>query len=269
MIQRLILVIAVLALPFTGLSCTSVQKLKKLGTVKIVDPPEAILKEHAEEIDRLYGKLKIVSLDEIPESKYADYRHYAFNGSASVIVHPSYYLFFHDNNEKKIVVERKGGDFSKNIVDIFVEDYPAGDSKMLKQMKASAKRERDFIRKNSLYGRLVILVLPLEYRSHPEYPYGRLDEFARYLNEVSGGSSSVIYIESDSYKRGHLSSDVLTRLNKFLNAVGVNTLLLGGGYKNLCLGDFYDEMKRVQDIESVEIVPEICTESPDFISEDK
>lgn len=269
MIKRLALIIVALALPFAGLSCTTVPKSKKQGARKIVDPGEESLKEHAEEISRLYGKLKVLSLDDIPEEKYRDYRYYAYNGSAYVIVHPAYYLFFHDNNEKKRVVERKEGDFSKNIVDIFIEDYPAGDSKMLKQMKASARRERDFIRKNSSYGRLVILVLPPNYLSHPEYPYRRVDEFARYLNEVTGESASVIYIESASYKRGHLSYDVLTRLNKFLNAAEVNTLLLGGGYKNLCLEDFYNDMTRIQDIESVELLPDISTESPDFISEDK
>ena len=168
-----------------------------------------------------------------------------------------------------MVVERPAGDFSKNIVDIFVEDYPAGKSKIISRMKESERRERDFIRKASSRGRLIILVLPPDYQNHPEYPYRKLDEFARYINEVTGASPSVIYVESESYKRGYLTFAAMPRLNRFLKVNEVKSLLVGGGYVDLCLKDFYEQAANLKDMEKVETIQELCTDSPDLMIEEK
>lgn len=262
-------IVVLLILSLSGISCVSMPKWQGPEEKKIVEPGDDVLKEHSEVINNLYGKLKIVSLDQIPEDKFGDYKKYVNNGSAYVIVHPSYYVFFHNYGSKKVVVERPNWDFSKNIVDIFIENYPAGKSNILKKMKESERRERDFIKKASSRGRLVILVLPPDYLNHPEYPYRRLDEYARYLNEVTGDSPSVIYIDSESYKRGYVTFDTLPRLNRFLQAAGVRSLLLGGGYVDLCLKDFYEGAVNLKEIEKVEIIPEISTESPDYMNEDR
>lgn len=271
--KQLFIVIAVLVGSFTGLSCRSIPSIiegRQLTEKKIVEPDEDVLKEYAEIISNLYGKLKIPSLDEIPEEKFIEYKKYVNNGTAYAIVHPSYYVFFHNYDKKaKVVIERSRGDYSKNIVDMFIDDYPVGKNKILKQMKESERRERDFLKKASSRGRLIILILPPDHNNHPEYPYRKLDEFARYLNEVTGAAPSVVYVESESYKRGSMTFDTLPLLNRFLQTVGVKTLLLGGGYVDLCLKDFQDEAASLKDIEKVETIPEICTQSPDFIIDDK
>lgn len=262
-VRRLFLFFVLLVIASTGLSCAAPV------VRKIVEPDDSIIREYAETINKLYGKLKIVSLNDIAEEDFKEYKKYVNNGIAYVIVHPSYYLFFHNYDRKaKVVVERPRGDFSKNTVDIFIDDYPAGKSRILRRMKVSEKRERDFLKKASARGRLIILVLPPDYHKHPEYPYRKLDEFARYLNEVTGASPSVIYIESESHKRGFVTIETLPKLNRFLKAAEVKTLLLGGGYVDLCLKDFYDETANLKDIEKVEIIPEICTETPDYMREE-
>lgn len=264
MIKRLIILMTALGIPFTGLSCAPAATVQKDEASMMVAAEEDPLKEHAEGIGRLYGKLKIVSLDKISEENYKEYRKYIDNGRAYIIVHPQYYLFFHDSNGNKLVLERQRGDFSKNIVDLFVEDYPVGENRMLAKMKASAKSERDFL-KEKASERLVILVLPSDYLNHPEYPYRRLDEFARYLNEVTGSSPSVIYVESDTHNEGRMNPKVMAKLIKFLYATKVKSLFLGGGYVDLCLSEFKDNLTNV--FESVRLIPEICTESPDLTGE--
>lgn len=267
MIKRFTIAAVILTMAFAGLSCTSSLKKRSFQGKKIVEPSEDVLRENAEAIRDLYGKLKIAKLDDIPEEKFADYKKYVNNGAAYAIVHPSYYLYFHDYNANKIVVERPEGDFSKNITDIFIDDYPAGKSRVVKYMKEMERRERDFLKKASLRRRLVILVLPPGYQKHTEYPYRKLDEFSRYINEATEGSPSIIYVESESPKQGYLTDDTLPRLNAFLQTVGVKSLLLGGGYIDLCLRDFFQEASNLKDIETVEMLPEICAESPDLMGQ--
>jgi hypothetical protein len=266
---RPIPLIALFALLLSVASCVPLPKSEEPGAKRIVEPDDDTLREHAGEIGRLYGRLKILSLDDIPEERYAEYKRYVNNGAAYVIVHPSYYLFFHNYNKKKVVVERPRWNFSKNTVDIFIDEYPAGKSKILNYMKEMERRERDFLKKASARERLVILVLPPDYLNHPEYPYRKLDEFARYINEATGGSPSVIYLDSESHKRGFLTFDTAPRLNRFLKAAEVKTLLLGGGYVDLCLKDFYESALNLKDIEKVEIVQELSVDSPDYLREER
>ncbi len=112
----------------------------------------------------------------------------------------------------------------------------------------------------------MILVLPPRYKKHPEYPYKNLDEFGRYLNEVTNGSPSLLYVESEEFKSGYLSGDTLNRLNKFFNAVEIRTIRLGGGYKNMCLKNCYDDIASIRKGQNIVMAPEICTVSPDVIS---
>ncbi len=216
-------------------------------------------------ISRLYGRLKIRSVDDIPESDYFLYKKFVSDSTVNVMVHPAYFLFFQDNNDNKVFVDR-GEDFSKNIVDLFIEEYPAEKRSMPEQMKLSLKNEELFLRDKSQKRELLVLVLPPRYKKHPEYPYKKLDEFARYLNEVTHGSPSVLYVESDGFKNGYLSSDTHDRLSKFFNALGINTVRIGGGYKDLCVKNFYDEIVAVRNIRNTVLVPEICTVSPDLIN---
>jgi len=268
MIRFFIIAVAIFSILLMNLSCSSLLKGTQPEQRKVIVPSDDVLNEHADEIRMRYGKLKILSLDEIPEEKYADYKNYAHNGSAYVIVHPSYYVFFHNYDRKaKVVVERPRGDFSKNIVDIFVDDYPVGKSKVLQRMKDSERRERDFLKKVSAKGKLLILVLPPDYLNHPEYPYSKLDEFARYVNEATGAAPSVVYVESESYKHGNMTMDNMSRLNRFLKEAGVTTLYVGGGYVDLCLRDFNDQAHNLKDIENVEVIQEICTDSPDYMNQ--
>jgi hypothetical protein len=217
-----------------------------------------------DDIDQYYGKLNVRSLFDLPKSDYLQYKKYVSGNTVNVIVHPAYFIFFQDNNQNKIYVERRD-DFSRNLVDLFIEKYPADEGSIQAQMKLSLKKESQFLREKAQKQDLVVLVLPPRYRGHPEYPYKKLDEFGRYLNEVTKGSPSVLYVESDDFKNGYLSSSTLTILNKFFNALDIRTIRIGGGYKNLCLKNFSDDIAAVRNVQTIELVPEICTVSPDVI----
>lgn len=257
-------ILILFALSFAGLACIPGVQKRQTAAKKVVEPDDNVLREHSETINRLYGDLKIVSLNDIPEGRYDDYKKYVHGGIAYVIVHPSYYLFFHNYNSSKVVVERERGDFSKNIVDIFVDDFQT-DDKIVQYMKEMERRERDFITKASSKERLVILILPQNYKTHPEYPYRKLDEFARYINDATNGSHSVIYIESESPKRGYLTNDNMLKLNSFLSEVEVKSVLLGGGYVDLCLNDFYQQALNFKETENVTVMSELSCQSPDLM----
>ena len=237
----------------------------KTGPIAIAGQSDASASYTNNEIKRYYGKLNVRSLADVPESEYPQYKKYVSDKTVLVIVHPAYFIFFQDNNENKILVKRRN-DLSKNIVDLFLDDYAADTGSILEQIQLSLKNENRFLREKSLRRELVILVLPPRYKKHPEYPYKNLDEFGRYLNEVTNGSPSLLYVESEEFKSGYLSGDTLNRLNKFFNAVEIRTIRLGGGYKNMCLKNCYDDIASIRKGQNIVMAPEICTVSPDVIS---
>jgi hypothetical protein len=235
------------------------------GIRRQIDPLDEVIYRHSNEVKQLYAMLKIRSLADISETSYIKYKKYVLNNTVYVLVHPAYYIFFHDNNENKIYVDR-GNDFSKNIVDLFIDDFPVNDSKMLEQMKLSTNMERVFLGKKSLNQNLVIVVLPPKYRTHPEYPYNKLDEYGRYLNDVTQNSPSILYIESESYKSGYLTRDTLSKVRKLFNALEIKTVYVSGGYTGGCVQNFYEQIVENYNVKNIELVPEMCIASPDIMN---
>lgn len=235
-------------------------------TLTKVDPLNEVMYQHFDEVRQHYGKLGIRPLVEISENSYARFRKYVANDAVYVVVHPAYYVFFQDTNCNKVYIGRSE-DFSRNIVDMFLDDYPTGGSPLLEQMKLNLKNERDFIAEKSRNNQLVILVLPPRYLKHPEYPYKKLDEFRRYLNDVANDSPSILYVESENHKSGYLSSEVLDKVARFLKANGVKRVFVAGGYEKLCLQNLYDQMAGIQTIEKISFMGGLCTASPDSLQQ--
>ena len=220
----------------------------------------------AKDINRLYGKLRLRSLGDISKNEYDNYTKYVSNHTAYVVVHPAYYLFFHDNNQNKIIIDRDDN-FSKNIVDLFIDTYPDDTNSRVNRMKVALKKESDFLREKSQQNNLVILIIPPLYRLHPSYPYKKFDEFSRYLNEVTNGSPAVIYAESENFNTGYLPPPMLSRLNRFLAATGVNKIEIGGEYIKKCVNNFYEQAGNLEDIKNASLIRDICAISPDTMED--
>src|SRR3990172_2292360 len=262
MLRLIILLVTFIA---AGPSYISSAQTTEAKPKKSVEPDDDMLRHYSREIGVLYRRLNIRSLNDIPEKSFVEYKKYVQNGTAYVIVHPAYYIFFHDYNDNKLVIERRSGNLLKNIVDVFIEDYPVGNNQMLQKMREGQNKEKDFLRKAVSQKGLVILVLPPNYINHHDYPYHKLDEFGRYLNEITKGAPSVVYIESRGHESGYLTGKTLSMLDSFLKETGVKTLLIGGGYVGLCVENFFTEAGRLHNIDKIELMPELLTSSPDFI----
>lgn len=181
-----------------------------------------------------------------------------------IIVHPSYYLFFH---KKPFTINR---DETKNVVETFINpDFPDA-SPIVKLMKAYHHAESDFISSSQKSRRLVILLLPGGYQSARQYLYkGDSDEYARYINDFIGDSETVLYLESENASSGVIRKSDLDTLLALFRRLGTKTILLGGGYVGRCQEEFYKLMSRVWPEEYLAVVPEISAFSPDDISDSK
>jgi len=71
-----------------------------------------------------------------------------------------------------------------------------------------------------------------------------LDEYARYINEMSNMSDTFMYMESQTNDTGFLDKNNLEILSDFLNDIGVKNIMLGGGYLGKCLDDFYESIRK-------------------------
>lgn len=217
-------------------------------------------------VEKSYEGLHIRKLNDIPYSEYDSYAKYVDNGSVYVIVHPAYYMFFHS---KKPLIERNPEDMGLSIGDIFLQE--TYDKPIIRYMQEQSRNEKNFIEYVSMKGNLVILVLPRNYLQHPSYSYGiessERDEFARYLNEITNGSDSVLYMESNSPTGGKLLVSDQVMLFSFLSRVRADKILVGGGYVGRCQGEFYNYVTSYATTGNYVIVPEISVFSPEDISD--
>lgn len=213
-----------------------------------------------------YSGIGIKKLNNIPAEKYPDYSKFMDNGMIYIIVHPAYFVFFHNN---KPVILRTPDNFDSSIVDIFLKDGP--DNRILKLVQQQQRNEKNFIEQITTDGKLVMLVLPKDYNNHPSYPYGSgtEDEYARYINEITNGSGSAIYIESSSPTGGKLLTNDLIMLLAFLGKIGAKSVLVGGGYVGRCQEEFYNYVSSYSATGNYFIVPEISIFSPEDLSEKK
>lgn len=191
-------------------------------------------------------------LEDIPPEEYKSFRDYLDNGIMYIIVHPAYYLFFHD--------ETTSGD-GKEIEEYLQRVTLTKTSLFLREQERAL---RDFLEITSTRNRLTLIILPGNYREYSGYKYRYGDDkFARYINEVTNDSKAVIYLYSEKPNRGTLSSESKNLLINFIEAVKPDRIVLGGGYLGRCLEDFFRQISPIFKDGTVEIEPWISALSPD------
>jgi hypothetical protein len=197
----------------------------------------------------------IKSLDEVAESDYRNYRQYLDGGTLYVIVHPAYFVFFHSQDFLRPV---------ENPAEAFLNDWVY--SKDLRFLQEQERALRDFLDITSTRKRLVILILPGQYRDYHGYVYKDFqDEYARYINSVTNSSESVLYLYSEKPFKGNLPKESKQQLVRFIEAVNPDRTLIGGGYFGRCVGEFLKDLTDSIDIdkEKVMVAGEISEFSPD------
>jgi hypothetical protein len=179
--------------------------------------------------------LKIQHVSEIPQSAYFHYKDYIADGKVYVMVHPGYYLYY---QRKKLTPENA----SKELLEFFQHQI---------------RTEEEFFRFARNSGELVVIVVPGK----------RLKRnYVAYLNRLTGGAPNFVYISSRNYRTGDLPSSEEKALEKFLRALGVREVIVGGGYVGRCESKTYRDLLSMKDI-SIAISPEISFFSPSDITE--
>lgn len=255
------------ALPFDDRSLGEFMEQKQQRISSVMDAVEKRNLDVEKDplwISWAYSKLDIRKLQDVPAASYGEYAKYIdSNKSVYIFVHPSYYLFFHS---KKPQVARPALDLKDSLVDLFLKGSPQ--KAVLRLEQEQQRNEKNFLEYLTMDEKLVILVLPRNYRAATSYTYmNSKDEYTRYLNEIANGSPSILYMESESASVGRLLSDDLVVLLSFLEAVGAKSVLIGGGYVGRCQKEFYSYVTRYSFGSSYFIVPELSTFSPDDVTE--
>jgi len=208
-----------------------------------------------------YDRFMIRNFSSLDEQDYGRYASYLDNGEVYIIVHPAYYTFFRDDS---LFPDPPGSGSAENAMDRFLSEGSYSSRSRL--IKAQEKQLRDFLEYMSTDHKLVILVLPHDYRDYPAYKFRKgKDEFMRFINEVTNESDSVLYLFSKRPNRGSLSEREKRKLLRFLYTIKAKEVLLGGGYVGRCLEDFYKDIEQYFKEDSICLVPEITAISPNDI----
>ena len=209
-----------------------------------------------------YASIGIKKVNDIPPSEYASYGRYVTDGEVYIIVHPGYFPFF-DKWHLPPPAPITGDDLpAENLSDRLTADLPA-DEVPYRVAREQGRILRDFIEFMSEENKLVVIVLPRDYKINQTYGYqpGR-DEYARYINEITNRSESIVYVESDTATSGYILDKDLDVLDNFLTAAGVKTVKLGGGYLAKCLDNFYGSIRGKFAFEAITYVTELTAISP-------
>ncbi len=249
--------------PFAGGAGNGEEVQKHVDAVlRTIEERNATVESQPDWRSRAYQKFMIKDLDSIDEGEYEGYARYLDNGSAYIVVHPAYYTFFNDDS---LSSENSPGVTGENALERFLSEGAYTSKSRL--IKAQEKQIRDFLEYMSTDKKLVILILPYDYRDFPAYKYKKeKDEYMRFINEVTNGSDSVIYLYSKSPNRGTLTEKNRRELLKFLYAIKTKQILLGGGYVGRCIEDFYKDIEQYYSYEKLYLVPEITAISPADVS---
>jgi len=175
-------------------------------------------------------------LSDMTLSEMADSFRMPEDRSLFVIVHPAYYFF----------VQRKAARWQR-------ENDPVVYDFMLRQMA----NERNFIHRAGRNGVPVLLVLPGKKYSKP---------YMEYINSLSRDSDSVVLLRSRSRNVGELTREDTRAFKTLVGKLGVQRVLLGGGYIGRCQEHVYKAVSLVLDTSKVSIGPEISAFAPKDIS---
>ncbi|MBI5640957.1 MAG: hypothetical protein HZA17_11075 [Nitrospirae bacterium] len=273
-VQRLLIVVAAYAMmaagcatsmkvgiesPIIPMDNNGEEKARITGTLTQIETRNRTIEDSADWIRESYNGFMIKNLAEMDERDFSRYGRYLDNGSVYVVVHPAYYTFFQDSD---IIPDNSNGNIlSQNAVERFLSD--GAFSAKTKLIKAQEKMLRDFLEYMSAEKKLVILIMPKGYNSYAGYKYRNgMDEYMRFINEVTNESDSVLYLYSKKPNRGTLGERDRKKLLKFLYSVRANSILLGGGYIGRCLEDFYKDIEQFYGEDKIYVVPEITAISP-------
>ena len=227
-----------------------------------IDLQNRTVKKSAAWLREAYRAIAIRRLSDIPPAEYARYRRYVKDASVYVIVHPGYFPFFDEWNLTPIATDYTAGFPQRNVAERLSD---AIDSLAIAYQIAREQERitRDFIEFMSAEKRLTVLLLPRDYRDHLTYGYvAGYDEFARYINELTNQADNIVYLESDGDQNGYLRDDDLAMLGAFLDAAGVRTLMLGGGFLGKCLDNLSGSLRKRYRHEDIWYVAEITAFSP-------
>jgi len=181
---------------------------------------------------------------------------------AYIIVHPSYYVFF----QKKPFHLAPSAD--KTLVELFTEMNFPSENTLLNLMKQYESMEMDFISTSKNENKLVILVVPGQYRRSRSYLYKSVsDEYARYLNSVASSADSVFYIESTETDSGKIAEKDMRILTDMLTSLGVQNVFVGGGYIGRCQEEFYRSFSKEWPENNMALIPELSAFSPRDLSD--
>lgn len=224
-------------------------------------------KRSPEWLKEAYGGVKIRKINDISQSEFASYKKFVDNGDVYVIVHPAYYTFFHP--ETRIAEELPAGFPAQSVVERFAGTVPPG-SLMYRILLEQEHLLRDFLEYASVEKKLVILILPGDYKNNVIYkPRPGFDEYARYINDLTNMSESIVYMESQEVGNGFVENNDLKILSAFLEQAGIKNILLGGGYLGRCVDDFYRSIRKSYPYEQIYFVPELSAIRPNDQAADK
>ncbi|UCG77527.1 MAG: hypothetical protein JSV21_08050 [Nitrospirota bacterium] len=179
----------------------------------------------------------IKKLSDITQAEYNAYKKYVKNSEAYVIVHPYYTLF--SKPSKKLRRKLRKQPEVREFVD------------------RQVKIENEFIESSVKEGSLVILVLPGDRYSN---------RYKAHLNNITQGARSVIYMHTKRKESGNIDDDQLDTLGKFMDAIGVRSVIVGGGYIGRCQEMAYKDLSTIFGDENIAISPEISSFSPSDIT---
>jgi len=215
-----------------------------------------------------YQEIHLRNLREIPQQDLAGYRRYVADGSIFIIVHPGYFPFFDTWDIARPTFDYATGMPRENLVDRTTADLPASDT-VYRTAREQERIVRDLVAYLAAERRLVVLILPRDYRDHVTYGAAPgYDEYARYLNEISGEAENVVFLESAAYDQGTLRPGDLDVLIRFFKASGVRSVNLGGGFIGKCLDGFYKTLREIMLPGYLFYVPEVTQFSPKDLKRD-
>ncbi|TAL26659.1 MAG: hypothetical protein EPN94_02800 [Nitrospirae bacterium] len=218
-------------------------------------------KKSPEWLREAYSGIKIKRLNDIPKEEYGAYKKRLYKGQIYIIVHPGFYSFFANKNAPE-PKERIDAFPAKNLADRIFSDAPT-DSLGLKLAQENERLLRNFLEYMSLEKKLVILILPRDYKKYLTNGYSPgLDEYARYLNDLTNGSESILYMESRNHNTGDMEKDDVEILSAFLKDIKAKRILYSGGFVGRCLDKFNTVLVDKFGYKDLYFVPELASIFP-------
>jgi hypothetical protein len=229
------------------------------GLMSDIQERNTAVEDDPDWIEQSYKGMMVRRLTNVTEEEAPFYREYLDGGAAYVIVHPSFFSFFH--YPRKLIDNKASRASRYNVVEVLLNKDPR--SPQFALLQAQERRMRDFLEFKSTEKKLIIMIVPKNYGKYTGYTYrkGR-DEYMRYLNEVTNFSKSVLFVESMDPNRGSLTQDDALKLMEFLLSVNAKRVYVGGAYVGRCLEDFYNILTREWGEEGIYVIPELADISP-------